>query len=91
MSRKLTHEQAASVMRAAKLEPLDPYPGNKEKWKCKCLLCGQIVFPRFGSVSRGQGGCRDCGMKRGTSSRRLNEEAAFALTAMYFSTKGFYT
>jgi recombinational DNA repair protein (RecF pathway) len=74
MSRKLTHEQAAKIMRAANLEPLDQYPGNKDKWKCKCLKCEQIVFPRFGSVSRGQGGCRDCGMKRGTSSRRSDEK-----------------
>jgi len=79
MSRKLTFEQAAKIMRAAKLEPLEEYPGNKEKWKCKCLQCGEIVFPSFGSVRNGQGGCKECGMKRGTSSRRLDEQKAIAI------------
>ena len=79
MSRKLTFEQAAKIMRAAKLEPLEDYPGNKEKWKCKCLQCGKTVYPNFGSVRNGQGGCRDCGMKRGTSSRRLDEKKAVAM------------
>ena len=66
-------------MRAAKLEPLEEYPGNKEKWKCKCLQCGEVVFPKFGSINRGQGGCKPCGMKRGTSSRRLDEQKAVAM------------
>lgn len=79
MSRKLTFEQAAKIMRAAKLEPLEEYPGNKEKWKCKCLGCGKTVYPSFGSVRNGQGGCRECGMKRGTASRRLDEKVVIAV------------
>lgn len=74
MSLKLTHEQASKIMRKAKLEPVEEYPGNKEKWKCKCLQCGKTVYPTFGSIRNGQGGCRDCGLKRGTSSRRLDEK-----------------
>lgn len=76
MSRKLTFEQAAKIMKAAMLEPLEEYPGNKEKWKCKCLQCGKTVYPSFGSVRNGQGGCRDCGMQRGTATRRLDEKTA---------------
>ena len=79
MSRKLTFEQAAKIMRAAKLEPLEEYPGNKEKWKCKCLQCGKTVYPSFGSVRNGQGGCRDCGMQRGTASRRLDERVVIVV------------
>jgi recombinational DNA repair protein (RecF pathway) len=79
MSRKLTHEQAAKIALAAKLEPLESYPGNKEKWKCKCLQCGEIVSPRFASVSRGQGGCRKCGIKLATSKRRMDDKEAIAL------------
>jgi len=79
MSRKLPFEQAAKIMRAAKLEPLEEYPGNKEKWKCKCLQCGKTVYPSFGSVRNGQGGCRDCGMQRGTASRRLDERVVIVV------------
>ena len=62
-------------MRAAKLEPLEDYPGNKEKWKCKCMQCGKTVFPSLGSARSNGGGCKDCGVKRSADSRRLNEKS----------------
>jgi recombinational DNA repair protein (RecF pathway) len=76
MSRKLTFAQAAKVMRAAKLEPLEEYPGNKEKWKCKCLRCGKTVYPSFSSVRNNGGGCKDCGIKKASESRRNSEKEA---------------
>jgi len=76
MSRKLTFDQAAKIMRAAKLEPLEEYPGNKLPWKCRCLLCGNIVYPQLGAVRNNGGGCRPCGLKRSAGSRRTGEEEA---------------
>ena len=76
MSRKLTFEEAAKVMRAAKLEPIAEYPGNKLPWKCKCLSCGLEVSPSLSSVRNNGGGCRNCGLKKSANSRRISENEA---------------
>lgn len=76
MSRKLSFDEAAQIMRAAQLEPLDEYPGNKARWRCKCLQCGEIVFPSLGAVRNNGGGCRKCGVNRAAKSRRSNEQEA---------------
>jgi hypothetical protein len=51
---------AASVMRAANLDPIKPYPGSAVPWPCRCLTCGADVTPRYAGVRAGQGGCRSC-------------------------------
>ena len=53
--------RAVAEMKAANLEPLAPYPGTKTKWKCKCLKCGEIVYPNYGDIKQGDGGCKYCG------------------------------
>ena len=55
---------AVKRMVAAGLEPLEPYPGTKQRWRCRCNGCEREVWPRYGSVLSGQGGCVHCG-KRG--------------------------
>lgn len=57
-------------MRAAGLEPLEPYPGSTRPWRCKCERCDREVTPRFGSIKQGQGGCKYC------SSKVVDPEAA---------------
>ena len=57
----VTEELAVKVMKKAKLEPLVPYPGSKTNWKCKCLKCGKVVYPNYGDVNQGDGGCKYCG------------------------------
>ena len=73
---KLSFEEAAKIMRAARLEPLEDYPGNKARWRCKCLQCGEIVSPSLGAVRNNGGGCRKCGVKRAAISRQSNEQEA---------------
>ena len=60
MGKKLTDAEARKLMIAAGLEPLVPYPGSRERWKCKCLKCGRIVRPFRGNIQQGQGGCGYC-------------------------------
>jgi hypothetical protein len=79
MSKKLSFSDAAKIMRAAKLEPIDDYPGNKLPWKCKCLQCGKIVAPSLGAVRNNGGGCRDCGLKKSAISRLGNEKEAIRI------------
>lgn len=52
--------EAVATMRAAGLEPLTEYPGSEEPWKCRCVECGNEVFPRWGNAKRGQQGCGYC-------------------------------
>jgi hypothetical protein len=51
---------AVAVMRAAGLEPLEPYERSRSPWRCQCTRCGTEVTPTFGGVSSGQGGCKHC-------------------------------
>ena len=73
-------DQAASVMVAAGLVPLTPYPGrNSRPWPCRCVTCQTVVTPCLTSVSRGAG-CNACGNRRSAESRRL--DAAHATSVM---------
>jgi hypothetical protein len=44
---RLDPEAAASVMRAAGLEPLEPYPGSDRHWRCRHAACGREVTPTY--------------------------------------------
>ncbi len=82
MTKKLSFDEAASIMRAAQLEPLEEYPGNKARWRCKCLQCGQIVSPSLGSVRNNGGGCRKCGLSKASKARLANEQEAIDFMTM---------
>jgi hypothetical protein len=43
-------------MLKAGLKPLEPYTKAMNGWKCQCLNCGQIVFPKYYLIKQGQGG-----------------------------------
>lgn len=58
--RRLDPKATAAVMREADLEPLDPYPGSNEPWRCACMKCGKVVTPNYASVNVGAGGCAWC-------------------------------
>lgn len=47
-------------MRAARLEPLESYPGVMHKWRSTCLGCGAVVSPTLNQIRNGVGGCRAC-------------------------------
>ena len=67
----LDPEIASQTMMKAGLQPIEPYPGASSKWKCKCLTCGNVVSPIYGSIQQGNGGCFYCapyGMNMGTAS-----------------------
>jgi hypothetical protein len=57
-------KEAEALMLKAKLKPKEPYKGASVKWKCECLQCGQVVFPKYSLIKSGQGGCRPCGYKK---------------------------
>lgn len=58
--RKVDAVDAVQLMLASKLEPLEDFPGAKKKWKCRCLGCNQTVYPQYGNIRAGSGGCKMC-------------------------------
>lgn len=52
-------QTAEKLMRKAKFEPLQPYPGSLEPWPCKCLVCGKEPTPTYSTV-KGGGRCGYC-------------------------------
>ena len=51
------------VMQKRDLKPLEPYVNALTAWKCLCLKCNNIVYPRFNNVSMNNGGCGFCATK----------------------------
>ncbi|CAB4776906.1 MAG: hypothetical protein F2927_04955 [Actinobacteria bacterium] len=50
MSHKIPEAEAVELMLAKNLKPLETYPGRAKPWKCKCLICENIVTPRLASI-----------------------------------------
>ena len=73
---KMDSEVAIKMMKDAGLEPLEDYVNSKTKWKCKCLNCSDIVYPRLNGIQNGEGGCYKCGMKKAGLSNTLDSEQA---------------
>jgi hypothetical protein len=74
--KKLDPKVAEKVMLKAGLKPLLPYVNSGTKWKCKCLNCGGIVFPRYSSIKNGFGGCIKCGLVKMKLKQRTPEKEA---------------
>jgi len=52
--------EAEAVVRSLGLEPLVEYPGSDPPWHCRCTVCENEVFPRWGNMRRGQQACGYC-------------------------------
>ncbi len=72
-------QEVAAEMLAAGLQPLEPYPGSSEPWRCTCLRCGSLTITRYGSVQRGERGCLTCGNRSSAEKRKKPAEQAEAV------------
>lgn len=52
--------EAVALMKKFGVTPLVAYPGANKPWKCRCMKCKNIVYPRWGDVGQGQGACSNC-------------------------------
>lgn len=50
---------AVAVMQKAGFEPLEPYPGSAQPWRCRCTNCHTESTPRYINARNGHG-CRHC-------------------------------
>ena len=63
--RKVDPEEAIAAMRKHGAEPLEPYPGARKRWNCKCLKCHREITPDYSSVINiGANPCGYCAGKR---------------------------
>ena len=65
-----------ATMKKAHLEPLEDFALSNAKWKCRCMKCGETVYPQYDSIKAGSGGCMKCAsQERGLKSRKNEIEA----------------
>ena len=75
-ARRKDPDDAAAWMREQYLEPLEPYPGSKHAWRCKCMRCGGETTTTMETVLAGNLGCIKCGRARRGMKKRTPEDAA---------------
>lgn len=74
---KIDPQEAAEAMRAAGLEPLEPYQGTHHKWLCLCSGCGQEIRQTLSRIRAGKG-CKACGIMRRAAPLRLDASEALS-------------
>ena len=62
MAERIDADTAVAAMRAAQLEPLEPFADADQPWRCRCLTCSRVVTPRLSGIAAG-GGCKYCATK----------------------------
>lgn len=82
---RLSEEKALKKLSEYNLEALEPYEKSDINWKCRCLLCSEIVFPKLKNLQHGDGGCYSCGMKKAGQKNTLTQGEAILIV----STAGF--
>jgi len=78
-TQKMNHQEASKVMFENGFEPLEPYPGNQKKWRCKCMTCGNEIFVLRNTVSTNGTGCKYCWEQRRGQALRVSETNAIAV------------
>ena len=54
---KVDPKDAVRTMKKAKLQPLEDFVSVQSKWKCKCMTCDIVVYPKYNSIKQKKGGC----------------------------------
>lgn len=77
--RRLSHEDASVLMLENGFQPLEKYPGNQTKWRCKCTTCGQEILVLRNTVATNGTGCKHCWDSRRGQTLRVSEADAVAV------------
>lgn len=74
MPAKVTPEKAIALFSSRGMTPLEPFPGTRNRWKCRCNTCGAIVTPFYSSVANhNNNGCKHCARQQGQKSKRITD------------------
>jgi hypothetical protein len=52
--------EAAAFMRGLGVEPLEPYPGSHQQWRCVCTKCNTKITPSYANARRNLAACLNC-------------------------------
>lgn len=63
MPARLDPATAETMMRAAGVEPLEPYTNVMTPWRARCSRCGKTVTPTLSNVKSGHAACGYCAGK----------------------------
>lgn len=76
-----TEESAREFMLSVGLEPIEPYIGMRDPWKCRCTTCGLETSKRMRSVIQTgtKIGCQSCSHKARSFLQRTDEAVATAI------------
>lgn len=66
---RIQESEAIEILNKKRILPLEPFQGNSIKWRCKCLVCGETIFPMVSNLKKGQGGCKYCYLNNRQKSR----------------------
>jgi hypothetical protein len=75
----LNQNSARKVFLTASLKPLQPYAGSGAKWKSRCLICKQTVYPTYDHVKARGSGCNFCAKRKSGISQRIPELIAIEI------------
>jgi hypothetical protein len=77
--RKVTEDDAVKAMHDRGTRPLEPFPGTQLPWKCRCLTCGEVSYPRYNDVvNKGTGACSKTCRSRKIAARLTRDRAEAA-------------
>ena len=74
--RKMSDSDASKIMFENGFEPLETYPGNQKRWRCKCSNCGNEIFVRRNTVVTNGTGCKYCWKQRRGRALRFSPDEA---------------
>ncbi len=60
LANKTDEIDAIERMKAAGLQPLEPYRDSSTPWKCRCMKCKRVITPRLSMVKSKKSGCAYC-------------------------------
>lgn len=75
---RFTEESAREFMLSVGLEPLEPFMGTRDPWRCRCLTCGEETSKRIRSIKQTgtKIGCQTCSRKARANLQRTDEAVA---------------
>ena len=56
----VSEAEALALITRFRVAPVEPYPGFKEPWKCKCLDCGRAINVRLKNAQSSGQACNFC-------------------------------
>ena len=76
MPSKNNPDRAKALMIKSGYKPLEEYKLSDSKWKCVHVKCGEVVYPTYHQIKRGQGGCQSCAKKTRTKKLTIPNKLA---------------